>query len=251
MRTTTCENYGSYPHQQIWDEVHGGAGVGSQADVMAGWRQLAENLTRIKDYADSAVSGVRASQQGAAADAAVGAMLPMGSWVEEAQRLVNDTSKRIDDQISAFSNTRHSVPEVPPEPRGGGWKELPIVDSFSTSDQEADEAFNADQERRARAAMMVYQNDSNDRVVSVPQFAPPPTGELDLSVPTAKRSGGFSGGEGAGSGGGGATSPAGVEGGTPTELAAVSPPGGGHVVLPPGGPVPPGGGPVVPPLPGG
>ncbi|MGH3916617.1 MAG: PPE domain-containing protein [Pseudonocardiaceae bacterium] len=257
MRATTCENYGVYQHRQICHEVHDGVGVGSQGDVRAGWQRLAGNLTQIRDYVDSAVRGVRASQRGAAGDAAAGALVPMVAWVEEAQRLVNDTRNRIDDQISAFLRTRGNVPEVPPEPRGGGWKELPLIDSFSTSDQEADEAFNAEQERQARAAMMAYQNDTNERVMGVPQFAPPPTGELNLDIPTAKQSeiGGFPGDGGVGSGGGGAsTPPAGTGDGTPTELAAVPPPSGGHVAPPPGAPIPPpggSGGPVVPPLSGG
>lgn len=249
MRTPTYENYGIYPHQQIWDEMHGGAGVSSQGDVMAEWRKLAGRLTDIRRYVESAISGVRVTQQGAGADGAVGTLVPMGAWVDEAQRLVNDTHNRISDQISAFTRARGNVPEVPPEPRGGGWKDAPIIDSFTTSDQEIDEAFNAEQERQARAAMMAYQNDSNERVVSVAEFAPPPAGEPDLSIPTARRSevGGFPGSSGAGGAAPGAqTSLAGVGAGGSAELPAAptGPQGGGGPVGPPigGGPTGPDGG---------
>ena len=223
---TTCENYGVYSHEQIYHEMYDGAGPSSQADAVAGWRELAARLTRIRHYLDSAVSGVQESQQGAAADAAVGAMVPLGSWLDEAQRLANDTRDRIDHQVSEFTLARNSIPEVPPAPRGWGWQDIPVIDSFTTSDQEADEAFNAEQERQARAVMMAYQTSTNERVVSVAEFAPPPTGEPDLTVPTANRSavGGIPGGGGVlgvGPGGpvsGASTSLAGTGGATPAEL---------------------------------
>ncbi|MGH3940352.1 MAG: PPE domain-containing protein [Pseudonocardiaceae bacterium] len=204
MRTTTCENYGIYQHETIKYQMENGAGPDSQGDVMSGWNQLSGRLTDIRRYIESAISGVQATQQGAAADAAVKAMVPMGSWVDEAQRLANDTRDRIGAQIDAFNKARGSIPEVPPEPRGGGWKEIPGIDSFTTSDQEVDEAFNAEQERQARAVMEAYQNGTNERVVNVPHFAPPPTGEPDLSVPIGRRSevGGFPGDASGGSGGG-------------------------------------------------
>ncbi|MGH3721908.1 MAG: hypothetical protein ACRDRI_24305 [Pseudonocardiaceae bacterium] len=96
---------------------------------------------------------MRTSQQGAAEDAALGAMTPLGAWVDETRRLAIDTGNKIDEQISAFTTARGNVPEVPPEPRGRSWKDLPVIDAFTTSDHEADEAFNREQERQARAAM--------------------------------------------------------------------------------------------------
>jgi len=252
---TTCENFGTYSHEQIRHEMYDGWGPNSQGDAMVGWHELAGRLTAVREYVDSAISGLRASQQGAAADAAVGAMIPLGSWVDEAQRLANDTWSRIDNQISEFTTARNNVPAVPPEPSGWGWKDIPVIDSFTTSDQEADEAFNAEQERQARAAMISYQNGTNDQVMSVPQFAPPPTGEPDITIPTGNRStiGGFPGG--AGGSGGAPTPSAGVGGGAATELTAASAstwsPGGGSPVVPPGVGGPDGGrpAPVVVPAP--
>ncbi|MGQ0774322.1 MAG: PPE domain-containing protein [Pseudonocardiales bacterium] len=239
---TTCENFGTYSHEQIRHEMYDGMGPNSQGDAMAGWHELAGRLTAVREYVDLAISGVQASQQGAAADAAVGAMVPVGSWVDEAQRLANETRNRIDNQISEFTTARNNVPEVPPEPSGWGWKDIPVIDSFTTSDQEADEAFNAEQERQARAAMISYQNGTNDQVMSVPQFAPPPAGEPDITIPTGNRStiGGFPGGAGGGGAAPGASTPsAGVGGGAATELTAAPAstwsPGGGGPVVPPGG----------------
>ncbi len=80
-------------------------------------------------------------------------MTPLGAWVDETRRLAIDTGNKIDEQISAFTTARGNVPEVPPEPRGRSWKDLPVIDAFTTSDHEADEAFNREQERQARAAM--------------------------------------------------------------------------------------------------
>lgn len=227
IRVTTCENYGVYSHQQIRHEMYDGAGPSSQGEAMVGWHELAGRLTAIRHYLDAAISGVQASRQGAAADAAVGSMVPLGTWVDEAQRLANDTRERIDHQISGFTMTRNSIPEVPLEPRGSGWQDFAVIDTFTTSDQEADEAFNAEQQRQARAAMMAYQTGTNERVGSVAQFAPPPTGTPDLTVPTGNHPGvgALPGGGGSGLGAmpGATTSPSGVGGGTPGDLSGAPP----------------------------
>jgi PPE family len=199
---TTCVNYWTFSHETIRHEIYGGYGPSSQGDAMAGWQQLAERLNSVRHYVDAAINGVQTSQQGASADAAVEAMTPLGAWVDEARRLAIDTGNRIDEQITAFTTAKGRVPEVPPEPRGGGWKDFPVVDSFTTSDQEIDEAFNRQQEWQARAAMTSYQDGTNRRLVNLAQFAPPPDGEPNLTIPTGQGSevdglpgGGTSGGD--------------------------------------------------------
>jgi hypothetical protein len=226
-------NYGTYSHQAIRHEMYDGDGPASQGDVMVGWHELAGRLSSVRHYVDAAITGVRTSQRGAAADAAVGAMTPLGAWVDEARRLAIDTGNKIDEQISAFTTAKGNVPEIPPEPRGWGWKDIPVIDSFTTSDQEADEAFNQEQERQARAAMASYQDGTNTRLVNLTQFAPPLAGEPHLAIPTAKPSeiGGFPGagapgGSGSGGNGGAPGSPttlAGVAGAAPAGLAAAAP----------------------------
>lgn len=186
---TTCENYGVYSHQQIHHEMYDGAGPASQGAAMVGWHELAGRLTTIRNYLDSAIGGVQASRHGVAADAAIGAMIPLGTWLDEVQRLVNDTRDRIDHQTAGFTTARDSIPEVPPEPRGADWQEYAVIDPFTISDQEADEALIAEQQRQARAAMMLYQETTNERVGGIVRFAPPPAGTSDLTVPTGDRSG--------------------------------------------------------------
>ncbi|MGH3972897.1 MAG: PPE domain-containing protein [Pseudonocardiaceae bacterium] len=186
---TTCVNYWTYSHETIRHEMYDGHGPSSQSDAMLGWHQLAERLSSVRRYVDTAIAGVQASQRGAAADAAVVAMTPLGAWVEEARRLAIETGNKIDDQISAFTAAKGNVPEVPPEPRGWGWKDIPGIDSFTTSDQEIDEAFNREQESQARAAMSLYQNGTNTRLMNLTQFAPPLAGEPNLIIPTGDRVG--------------------------------------------------------------
>ncbi|MGH3788849.1 MAG: PPE domain-containing protein [Pseudonocardiaceae bacterium] len=220
---STCVNYWTYAHQTIRHEMYDGHGPSSQGDAMLGWHQLADRLISVRHYVDTAIAGVQTSQQGAAADAAVGAMTPLGAWVEEARRLAIDTGNRIDEQISAFTVAKGNVPEVPPEPRGRGWKDIPGIDSFTTSDQEIDEAFNQEQQRQARAAMASYQDGTNTRLVALSQFAPPPAGEPNLAIPTGARSevGGVSGGEAPGGSG---LPGSGAAPGSPTTLAGVADP---------------------------
>ncbi len=228
---TTCVNYWTYSHETIRHEMYDGHGPSSQSDVMLGWHQLAERLSSVRHYVDAAIAGVQASQRGAAADAAVAAMTPLGAWVEEARRLAIETGNKIDNQISAFTTAKGNVPEVPPEPRGWGWKDIPGIDSFTTSDQEIDEAFNREQESQARAAMSSYQNGTNTRLMNLTQFAPPPAGEPNLIIPTGDRAGigEFVGtGAPAGSGGSGAlpgspTTLAGLAGAAPTGPIAAAP----------------------------
>lgn len=186
---TTCENYGAYSHQQIRHEMCDGAGTSSQGAAMVGWHELAGRLTIIRHYLDSAIGGVLASQQGVAADAAIGAMVPLGGWLDEVQRLANDTRDHLDHQISGFTTARDSIPDVPAEPRGAGWQDYALIDPFTISDQERDEAFAAEQQRQAQAAMMLYQNTTNERVSSVVRFAPPPAGAPELTIPAGHRPG--------------------------------------------------------------
>ncbi len=192
---STCVNYWIYSHQVIRHEMYSGDGPASQGDAMLGWHELAERLSVVRHYIDAAITGVQASQQGAGADAAVGAMTPLGAWVEEARRLAIDTGNKIDEQISAFTTAKGNVPELPPEPRGWSWKDIPVIDGFTTSDQEADEAFNEELARQARAAMAAYQDGTNTRLVNLTQFAPPPAGEPNLAIPPGERAeiGGFPG----------------------------------------------------------
>lgn len=262
---TTCENYGAYSHQQIRHEMYDGAGPSSQSVAMVGWHELAGRLSTIRHYLDSAIGGVLASRQGVAADAAVRSMVPLGTWLDEVQRLANDTRDRIDQQIAGFTTARDSIPEVPPGPRGADWQDHALIDPFTVSDQEADEALIAEQQRQARAAMMLYQNTTNERVGGVVRFAPPPAGTPDLTIPAGHRSGVGSlpgGADVAAAGTERATAeratpapPPGIDGGAPGSLADVQPAptgaqggafpaapehSGGHSL--PGAPTPPGGG---------
>ena len=227
---STCVNYWSYTHKTIRHQMYDGYGPSSQGDAMLGWRQLADRLSSVRHYVDAAITGVQASQQGAAADAAIGAMTPLGAWVDEAMRLAIETGNRIDEQISAFTTAKGNIPQVPPEPRGWGWKDIPVIDSFTTSDQEIDEAFNQQQELQARAAMASYQDGTNTRLVNLTQFAAPPAGEPNLAIPTGERSavGGF---PGAGAPGGSGLPGSAAAPGSPTTLAGVA--GAAPMIAPP------------------
>lgn len=176
-RVTTGENFEIYSHQRIRHEMCDGAGTSSQSAAVLGWYELAGRLTAIRHYLEAVIAGVQQPRQGAGVTgAAVGSMRPPGAWVDEAQRLANDIRDRIDRQIRGFVSARDSIPEVPPEPRGWGWQDVPVIDSFTISDQEPDEARTAERQRQARAAMVQYQNGTNERVVGLAGSAPPPNG---------------------------------------------------------------------------
>ncbi len=202
----TSENFGTYPHQRIWDEVHGGAGVNGQSRSQWGWYLLAGRLENVRAYVDKAVSGVAASREGAAADAATAAMTPLGAWVDEARRLAHETATAIADQTTSFSTAQASIPEVVQVPPESGWREWAVVDWATTSDHEQVQSQATEQERIAREVMNGYQNESNGRLAVLPQFAPPVPSEGSLGT-----GGGARPNVGSDGGGGGSTAGAGGE----------------------------------------
>jgi len=153
----TDENFYSYAHQRIWDEMHGGTGVSPQTGSQWGWFLLAGRLADVRSYVDTAVAGVDASRQGAAADAATAAMTPLGAWVDEARRLAHETASKIGEQNGSFSSTQSSIPEVVPIPPETGWRSVPVLDQMTTSDHERAVEAAKEPERIARHHMFNYQ----------------------------------------------------------------------------------------------
>lgn len=180
---TTCVNFHAQSHQQIYNDVVANAPGSSDVNRAASdWRTIATDLGPIRDYVERALGGVRASREGAAADAATSAISPLAPWISEAQRVAGQVADRVEEQANYFQTTSANMPE-PVKIRDGGWKEWPIIDAFTTSDQEIDEARAREAEARARELMVSYQNNTNSNLLAMPEFTPPPSlqGNVDTS----------------------------------------------------------------------
>lgn len=179
----TDVNYESQRHQEIWDKIKGGAGARPQESTGDQWMELASSISEIRGEVVAAIRGVRAAHEGEAADAAVVGISPMMSWVDHAQSIAYQVAGRISEQTSAFSHTNHSMPEVVPVSTDGGWKEWMVIDSFTTSDPEADQARATEAERRAQQLMTSYQDATNGRLSEMPVFVRPPDTTTDAAFP--------------------------------------------------------------------
>ncbi|MGH3813271.1 MAG: hypothetical protein ACRDUV_12560, partial [Pseudonocardiaceae bacterium] len=64
-------NYDDTDHQVIFDRINGGAGSDSLQEVSRAWQRLGDDVgVTGKSYVQSAIRGILASREGAAAEAA-------------------------------------------------------------------------------------------------------------------------------------------------------------------------------------
>jgi PPE family protein len=88
-------NYDDTDHQVIFDRINGGAGSSSLQEVSRAWQRLGDDVgVTGKAYVQSAIRGILASREGAAADAAAaatGAMLP---WMDHVALIAATASQR-------------------------------------------------------------------------------------------------------------------------------------------------------------
>lgn len=210
MGSTTEENFEAQSHQFIWDNIKGGSGAEPLGSTAFGWGQLAGRVAAIRGYIDGTVRGIRSTQEGAAADAAAAAISPIGPWLDEAQRQADAARDLIFEQTESFNHTNNAMPPVRQIP-DGGWREWPVIDSFTTSDADLAEQAAAEDEREARRLMSAYQDSSNGRMTSMPQFVEPAqsTAALDIASGQQVHAGqpGGSGPSVGGGAGGGPVSP--------------------------------------------
>jgi hypothetical protein len=102
--------------------------------------------------------------------------------VTHAQAVAYQVAGKVAEQTGAFTGTRDAMPEVVQVRAEGGVEEWPVIDSFTTSDHEADQARAKEAERQARQLMATYQGETNSRLSTMPQFVPPGStmGGVDL-----------------------------------------------------------------------
>ncbi len=182
-------DYDDTSHQVIFDHINGGSGSGALQDTSQAWHKLGNEIgVTGKSYVQSAISGILANREGAAAQAAVavtGAMLP---WMDDVAQIAATTALRTQEQADYWVTAKNSVPPVPPAPKSAGFFSDPgewateKMDWFPgvTSEEETAQQRQQEAAEQARQAMRVYQASSNPNVDAAPAFTAPQA--LDSSV---------------------------------------------------------------------
>jgi hypothetical protein len=182
-------NYDDTDHQVIFDRINGGAGSDSLQEVSRAWQRLGDDVgVTGKSYVQSAIRGILASREGAAAEAAAaatGAMLP---WMDDVALIATIASRRAQGQADYWVTAKHNVPPVPPAPVSASFFGAPTewfaqkMDWFPglTTEEEKAQQRQQDAAEQARQAMRVYQSSSNANIDPAPAFTAPQA--LDASI---------------------------------------------------------------------
>lgn len=240
----TSIDYSTVAHETIYRNITGGSGAAALHGASRAWEGVATKLARIQDYVDQAVRGIGVAQQGAAADAATQASMPLVAWVSDAVTVAKGLASRIAGQAELFTHTRDSMPEprAVPDP---AWNQDPaewaadgLIDWLpGAQTEEVGARVQAQQdEQRARDLMIAYQRGTNENLADPPQFDAPPQVVADAAVPPPPGSDGAAGDPQHGSGtdpGRSAAAPA------STTPATAPPPAAGATPPPPAGPAQP------------
>ncbi|GAA4848059.1 hypothetical protein GCM10023201_44960 [Actinomycetospora corticicola] len=253
-------NWETRSHADIHAQLQGRGG--GFTDAGGAWNSLATRLRDVAGSVERATSGIAATRTGPAAQAAGGAVGPMGPWADEARTFSDAVGSASHEQNRALTATRGAV--SPPVPRPPvtlqTWEG---VGALAALDVDSAENSSLDAERRARAAMGRYQEFSSLRASGLPQFSSPGQGAPQVQLVSGPPGGGVTVPPGPGSpgvGGGGSTRPGPGSPGAGGGGSAPSGPGPGSAV--PGGsaspaPAAPGvvppsgaGGPSASPVPG-
>lgn len=186
----TNVDYSSVAHKTIYDNITGGAGGGPVTAASDAWRGFAGTLVGIQEYVDRAVRGIGGAMEGAGADAATGATMPLVPWVDSARQVADQVAGSVAQQEELFSHTSNTVP--PPRTiRDPAFSEDPVAWAADGVDwipgvhtqEEEDRRLAQQDEQYARELMTGYQSNTNSNLATRPQFTPAPSVLGDLAEP--------------------------------------------------------------------
>lgn len=104
-------DYSTVAHQTIYHNITSGSGAETLVAASRAWQDVATRLQRIQEYVEQAVRGIGVAQQGAAAEAATQASMPLVPWVANAATVAGGLASRISTQADLFTHTRDSMPK--------------------------------------------------------------------------------------------------------------------------------------------
>ncbi|GGM81677.1 hypothetical protein GCM10012275_60400 [Longimycelium tulufanense] len=140
------------------------------------WRKLGQRYEAVQQRVEDALRKNQGSWEGQAAEAMATTVSPLAAWAEEAKRVTEGVAGRVDNQGSAFTDTKHKVepPQQVPD--------KPFLNDYVPWQTDYDDAVSANKAVTDRniQAVKSYGTTTRDNIGSLPTFAPPPTVETDL-----------------------------------------------------------------------
>ncbi|GGM82406.1 hypothetical protein GCM10012275_61240 [Longimycelium tulufanense] len=143
------------------------------------WRKLGQRYEAVKERVEDQLRNAQGSWEGQAAEAMASRVSPLAAWAEEAKRVTEGVAGRVENQGSAFTDTKHKVepPQQVPD--------KPFLNDLLPWQTDYDDAVSANKAVTDRNIQAVesYGTTTRGNVSSLPTFASPPTVEADLSQP--------------------------------------------------------------------
>jgi len=232
-------------HEQIWAMVQQGDPVAASEAASFAWMKTQLLIQSIEERLSAVVSGTAADWEGAAADAARGAVSTLGQWAIEGAAGARGIGQTLLDQSHEALHVRQHMPEPRTQALSAEWDRFwmdpgyvveNVFDGFSdlrTLEEQVD-----NDARRARDLMTQYETRSRgDNIPRLQEMTPPPQVTVEIG-PAAPPTGG-PGITATPPGVPAPVGPAGVAPVAPTGVPGVPPPPAGEVPIPPSA-VPPG-----------
>jgi len=173
-------NWRNVPHEEILDQINGGAGVAGISDLPSGYRFMAETLRRADTGLRNALAAAGASWEGAASDETRSATTPLAQWAEEADQLASESGQRSSQYSDEYATTRTGMPAPVPIPSGGLFESVISRLPGVTTDREKAEAASDAAHEEAAARMEAYDNASYS-TVQTQYFSAPPQVVLEIA----------------------------------------------------------------------
>jgi PPE family len=188
-------NWRNVPHEEIVDQINGGAGVSGISDLPSGYRYMAETLRRADADLRQALAAAGASWEGVASDGMQSAATPLAQWAEDADQLASESGQRSSQYGDEYATTRTGMPAPVPIPSGGLFEGvISRIPGVTTDREEAEAAADAAHEEAA-ARMEAYDNASY-ATVQTHYFSAPPQVVLEIAPSAGGGEPGITGGSG-------------------------------------------------------
>ncbi|WP_086665564.1 PPE domain-containing protein [Lentzea kentuckyensis] len=191
----TDHRFQGYGHPELYNMINSGPGVSASIPVEQGWKTIAATLAQIDSDLHQALTKMGADWESDAADAAKGALSPLGEWAGFAEQgaTTMESSARLQGEFIA--DARKKMPEVVPvTTEKPGFMDMavgaltgPVGMAHVVGQQLDHEKQEAAADNAAAQAVKVmedYQSDSRWNSSTLGDFPQPPQVVIDTPPPT-------------------------------------------------------------------
>ncbi|HEY0804475.1 MAG TPA: PPE domain-containing protein, partial [Pseudonocardiaceae bacterium] len=167
-----------YSHQQLYDMLRSGPGPAAAGVTADRWSAMAGALADIQQDISAGISASGASWVGAAAEAAHGALNPLGDWAQQASSAADVMRISAELQGDLLSKARAAMPTPGPIPV----QPNPISQLVTAQvDFEMAEIASHVAEQQAFQVMAQYESGTVDNTSTLGEFEQPPALRVDTT----------------------------------------------------------------------